>query len=105
MHDLKSKVYIFVKSHMVFVGVILLISLALFLLWFNNSTSIQAEGVTAATVYFDGEYRVADGEWRPIVVGEHIPTTKGDVTLHINFHLMDPDGNPLDDTERIAPMQ
>ena len=104
MRDLKSKVYIFVKSHMVVVGVTLLILLALFLLWFNNSTSMQSTGVTAATVYYDGEYRVAEGEWQPIEAGKHIPTTKGDVTLHINFHLMDPDGNPMNDMERVVPI-
>jgi hypothetical protein len=45
-----------------------------------------------AQVYFDGEYRIADGEWKPIVKGEHIPSTKGDVTLKGNFHMLAPDG-------------
>jgi hypothetical protein len=43
-------------------------------------------------VYFDGEYRIADGEWQKIVKGEHIPSTKGDVTLRGNLHMLDPEG-------------
>ena len=104
MADFKNKFQIFKKAYMPIAGVLLLILLAIFLLWFNNITSLQAEGATAAKVYFDGEYRVAEGEWQPIKEGKHIPTTKGDVTLRINFHLMDPDGNPMDDMERIVPI-
>ena len=104
MPDFKNKFQIFKKRYFPIVGVLFLILLAVFLLWFNNSTSLQAEGVTAAKVYFDGEYRVADGEWQPIEAGKHIPSTKGDVTLHINFHLMDPDGNPMNDMERTVPI-
>ena len=85
-------------------GILLLLLFALSLLWFQNSTSKQAQGTTPARVYFDGEYRVADGEWQIIEAGKHIPATKGDVTLRINFRLMDPYGNPLDDMERIMPI-
>ena len=102
--NLKNKFKTFKTSHLPIVGVLVLLLLAIFLLWFNNSTSKQAENATAAHVYFDGEYRIADGEWKPIEAGEHIPTTKGDVALRINFHLTDPDGNPLDDMERIVPI-
>ena len=104
MPDFKNKFRIFKKSYFPIAGVLLLIALAVFLLWFNNSTSLQAQGATAAKVYFDGEYRVADGEWQPVEVGKHIPTTKGDVTLRINFHLMDPDGNPMNDMQRTVPI-
>jgi hypothetical protein len=45
-----------------------------------------------AEVYFDGEYRIADGEWHKIAEGEHISSTKGDVTLRGNFHMLAPDG-------------
>ena len=30
-----------------------------------------------AQVYFDGEYRIADGSWQEIGKGKHIPSTKG----------------------------
>ena len=102
--DFKNKFRIFKKTCLPIVGVSLLILLAFFLLWFNNSTSTQAEGATVARVYFDGEYRIEDGEWHPIEKGKHIPSTKGDVTLRINFYLIDPDGNPMDDMERIVPI-
>ena len=45
-----------------------------------------------AGVYFDGEYRIADGQWQKIEKGKHISSTEGDVTLRGNFHLVTPDG-------------
>lgn len=104
MSDSKNKIQIFNKRYLPIIGILLLIALAALLLWFNNSTSLQATGATAAKVTFDGEYRIADGEWQQIEKGKHIPATKGDVILRINFHLMDPDGNPMDDMERTAPV-
>ena len=83
---------IFKKTSVQVAGVILLVLLAVFLLWFNNRNSTQATPAMVVGVYFDGEYRVADGEWQPIVEGEHIPATKGDVTLRGNFHMLAPDG-------------
>lgn len=92
MVNLKNKIQIFKKTHLPIVGVLLLILLAFFLLWFNNSTSLQAEPALIAQVYFDGEYRIEDGDWHKIVKDEHIPATKGDVTLRGNFHMLDPEG-------------
>ena len=77
------------KRYFPITGVLLLILLAILLLWFNNSTSLQAEPALIAQVYFDGEYRINDGAWQKIVAGEHIPSTKGDVTLRGNFHMPD----------------
>ena len=84
--------HIFKKTSVQIAGVALLVLLAVFLLWFNNRNSTQAMPAMVVGVYFDGEYRVADGEWQPIVEGEHIPATKGDVTLRGNLHMLDPDG-------------
>ena len=53
---------------------------------------MQAESALIAQVYFDGEYRIADGPWQQIVKGKHIPSTEGDVTLRGNFHMLTPDG-------------
>ena len=61
MPGFKNKFQTFPKKYFPIVGVLLLILLAIFLLWFNNRTSLQAENATAAKVYFDGEYRIADG--------------------------------------------
>ena len=92
MLDLKNRVQALQKMHWRVVCVVVLLLLAVFLLWFNNSRSMQAMPALVAQVYFDGEYRVADGPWQKIVAGEHIPATKGDVTLRGNFHMLAPDG-------------
>ena len=92
MPDLKNRFQTFKKRYFSIVGVSLLILLAVLLLWYNNITSLQAEPALIAQVYFDGEYRIEDGEWKKIVKGEHIPSTKGDVTLKGNFHMLDPEG-------------
>ena len=74
------------------VGVLLLLFTAVLLLWYGNANSMQAEPALVAGVYFDGEYRIADGEWQKIEKGKHISSTEGDVTLRGNFHMMAPDG-------------
>ena len=92
MPDYKHKLQIFKKINLQIACIPLLLLLAILLLWFNNSTSAQAEPALIAQVYFEGEYRIGDGEWHEIVKGEHIPSTKGDVTLRGNFHMLTPDG-------------
>jgi hypothetical protein len=77
---------------MIFAGILLLILIAVFLIWFNENSSTQSQPALIAQVYFDGEYQIGDGEWRKIVKGEHIPSTKGDVTLKGNLHMLAPDG-------------
>ena len=62
------------------------------MLWFNNFNSAQAISATVAKVRFYGEYRIGDGQWQEITEGQHIPATKGDVTLRGNFHMLTPDG-------------
>ena len=91
--DKNKKIFgVFSRSHLQIACAMLLILFACGLLWFSNSTSMQAEPAMLADVYFDGEYRIGDGEWKPIVEGEHIPSTKGDVTLRGNLHMLAPDG-------------
>lgn len=75
------------------VGIIVLLFLAVGLLWHGNANSMQAIPALVAQIYFDGEYRIGDGQWQEIVKGEHIPSTKGDVTLRGNFHMLAPDGS------------
>ena len=82
----------FSRSHIQIACVVLLILLAAGILWFYNSTSMQALPALVADVYFDGEYRIGNGDWQDIVPGDHIPATKGDVTLRGNLHLLAPDG-------------
>ena len=92
MSRLKDIFRNFKKSNLQTVGILLLVLLAAFLLWFNNRTSTQAMPAMVAQVYFDGEYRIGDGPWQQISEAEHISSTKGDVTLRGNFHMLAPDG-------------
>ena len=93
MLRLKNKFQKITKSQLLIMGVLCLVLLAVSLLWFNDSNSVQAESAMVADVYFAGEYRIADGEWQPIEEGKHIPAPQGvDVTLRGNFHIIAPDG-------------
>ena len=80
------------KSYLVVAGIVLLFLLAAFLLWFNNNNSMQSIPSMIGSVSFEGEYRIGDGDWHPIVEGEHIPSTEGDVTLRGQFLEYDPMG-------------
>ena len=93
MNDKETKSHFLNMTTLKIVGVILILFAAGALLWYGNATSNQAEPALVAQVYFDGEYRIADGQWQEIVEGEHIPATKGDVTLRGNFHILTPYGD------------
>ena len=93
MIDFKNKLRAFNKTHLQVVGILILLALAIFLLWFQNSNSMQSIPALVAQVYFDGEYKIGDGDWQTIVEGNHIPSTEGDVTLRGNFHMLAPDGS------------
>ena len=80
------------KSLLAIIGILILLCGAVALLWSGKAGSNQAVSAMIAKVYFDGEYRVADGAWQKIVSGQHISSTKGDVTLRGNFHMLTPDG-------------
>ena len=92
MQSIKDKFSKINKSHLFLAGVLFLVVLTVFILLFNKSTSVQSLPPLFAEVSFRGEYRIEDGEWKEIVDGEHIPATKGDVTLRGNFHMWAPDG-------------
>ena len=74
------------------IGVILIVLSSILLLWQGNSNSNQSIPAYTASVYFEGQYRIGDGEFQNIKQGEHISSTKGDVTLRGNFHMLAPDG-------------
>ena len=83
----------FLNKTTIFIVAILLIFLsATILLWQGNKNSTQAEPAMLAQVYFEGEYRIGDGDWIKIKKGEHISSTKGAVTLRGNFHMFNPLG-------------
>ena len=87
MSSLKDKFKKINISHLMIAGVLLLILLAGLLLWFGDRTSVQAVPAVLPDLYFEGEYRIADGPWKNYVEGENIPATKGDVTLRGNLHM------------------
>lgn len=88
----KNRLPVFRHLRWPVIGILVLLLLSGLLLWHGNATSNQAESALVAEVYFDGEYRIADGDWQRIEKGKHIPSTEGDVTLRGNFHMMAPDG-------------
>ena len=92
MSNFKQKLQILKKIPLQTVTAVLLIVLAAFLVYYNKSNNFEAVAAIAARVQFEGEYRIADGQWKKIVQGRHISSTKGDVTLRGNFHLYAPDG-------------
>ena len=92
MTDLKNRFLKFSNVYLQVIGILILILLAVLLLCFRNANSLQAIGAMVAQVRFEGEYSVGDGPWQKIVEGQHIPATKGDVTLRGNFHMLTPDG-------------
>lgn len=92
MNDKETKFRFINMTTLTIAGVLLLLLAAVILLLHGNATSNQAVPALVAQVYFDGEYRIADGQWKKIVKGNHIPSTEGDVTLRGNFHTLTPDG-------------
>ena len=59
MGNIKYKFQKIKKSYLGFASILLLLLLAAFLLWFNNSNSMQAMPALVGDVYFEGEYRIA----------------------------------------------
>ena len=86
MPILKNKFKKINRTYFLVAGIILLILTAVSLLWFNYNNSMQSYSTVSIELYFEGDYRIADGPWQPYVAGEHIPATKGDVTLRGNLY-------------------
>ena len=63
MLDLRNRLRKFPKSYFLSAGILFLILLAAFLLWFNQKNSIQAVSATAAQVYFEGEYHKGNDKY------------------------------------------
>lgn len=65
----------------------------------------QAIPAFVLDISLHGEYKVGDGDWKPIVKGEHIPASDGEVWLRGTFQKSFPDGEivgPLETGECIA---
>ena len=83
----KNKFDFINKKTLIIIAVLFMVFSAAILLWQGNKNSLQSIPATSAQIYFAGEYRIGGGEWQEIVEGEHISSTKGDVTLRGNFHI------------------
>ena len=92
MEKIKKFFHKFFKEYFHIACAAILILLALVLLLFSNITSMQSIPAMVGEVYFEGEYRIGEGPWQPIVEGQHISATQGAVTLRGNIHTIIPDG-------------
>ncbi len=92
MQNKEAKFKFFNKTTLIIVVILLMFLSAVVMVWQGNKNSSQASPAMLAKVYFVGEYRIGDGEWQEIKKGEHISSTKGDVVLRGNFHMLDPYG-------------
>ena len=80
------------KTTLVAVGFFVVFAVMTLLFWHSTTNSWQAAPALVLDVYFEGEYRIGGGEWKPVVEGQHISSTQGDVTLKGQFHMLAPDG-------------
>ena len=79
------------KQHIIVLCVILFFVLSCTLVIDAVMNSSQAEWAIIPDIKFVGEYKIGDGEWKPIVEGEHISATKGDVMLKGVLEILDPE--------------
>ena len=81
------------KQKLIFASVILFFALSCALLINAVLNNSQSDWAIIPDVRLVGEYRIGDGEWKPIADGEHIPATKGDVQLRGVLKICDPETN------------
>ena len=76
----------------IFIGICisLLAIILCFFVYAGRDYGSQAMNALYLSAEFQGEYKVANGDWKPYVKGVHIPADKGDVTLKGNFQLFVP---------------
>ena len=76
----------------IFIGIcIFLLAIVLcFFVYTGRDYGNQAMNAMYLSAQFQGEYKIADGNWQTYIKGEHIPANKGDVTLKGNFQLFVP---------------
>ncbi len=81
---------------LVSVSIVAILLFSLIFVWTGHRNSTQAMESLVIDIAFQGEYKIGDGEWHTIIKGEHIPSTKGDVTLHGTFQMYNPEnGEPI----------
>lgn len=80
------------KKKLIVFGIVFLILLAGMNIVKTIHKDNQAAGAFLLDVVLQGEYKVGDGEWQPIIQGQHIPTNKGDVIFRGTLQMAFPDG-------------
>ena len=70
--------------------IFLLVIVVFFFVYTAMDYGSQAMNAMYLSAEFQGEYKVADGDWQPYIKGEHIPANNGDVTLKGHFQLFVP---------------
>ena len=80
------------SNNRIFAGVCisLLVIVLFFFVYTGREYGNQAMNAMYLSAQFQGEYKIADGNWQPYVEGKHIPADKGDVTLKGHFLLYEP---------------
>ena len=86
--EMKIKNY---KQKFIFASVILFVVLSSILVINAVLNNSQAQWAIIPDIKFVGEYKIGDGEWQPVIEGEHIPATKGDVKLKGVLEIVDPE--------------
>ena len=81
------------KETFIFAAVLLFFVLCSALLGSSILNNSQAEWAIVPDIRLVGEYKIGDSEWKPIVEGEHISSTKGDVMLKGVLEICDPETN------------
>ena len=79
------------KQNLIIAFVLLFFVLSCALVINGVINSSQAEWAIIPDIRFVGEYKIGDGEWQPVVDGEHISSTKGDVKLKGVLEILDPE--------------
>ena len=93
------------KKKLVTLGIIILILISGMNVVKTILKDRQAEDAFLLHVLLQGEYKIGDGEWKPIVDGEHIPADKGDVTLRGTLNMAFPNGEivaPVSQNARVV---
>ena len=78
------------KKALIGVSISLLAIVLFVFVYTGRNHGNQALNAFYLSAQFQGEYKVADGDWKPYVKGKHIPADKGEVTLKGKFQLLDP---------------
>ena len=79
------------KNNLIFVALLLFFALACALVINAVVNNSQAQWAIIPDIRLAGEYRIGDGEWKPINENEHISATKGDVYLRGVLEILDPE--------------